>query len=52
MKKEVNMRKEFKKEGQGSNSHKDTIITDPNGSYTGVAVDNKFDKPVQDVDDL
>ena len=29
-----------------------SIITDPNGSYTGVVLDNKYDKPIQDVDDL
>ncbi len=28
-----------------------SIMTDPNGSYTGVPK-NKHDKPVQDVDDL
>ena len=26
-------------------------VTDPNGSYTGVPI-NRFEKPVQDVDDL
>lgn len=30
---------------------KDIIITDPNGSYTGRAID-PHDKPVQDADDL
>ena len=28
------------------------IITDPLGSYTGMPVDNFFDKPIQDADDL
>ena len=28
------------------------IITDPFGSWTGVPADDKFDLPVQDVDDL
>ncbi len=31
---------------------KDGIITDPYGSWTGVNVENKYEKPVQDVDDL
>ena len=25
---------------------------DPNGSYTGICVDDKFQKPLQDADDL
>ena len=29
-----------------------TIISDYDGSYTGVPVDDKFSKPVHDVDDL
>ena len=28
------------------------IITDPFGSWTGVPIDNVFDIPIQDVDDL
>ena len=28
------------------------IIVDPYGSYTGVVLDNPFELPVQDVDDL
>ena len=28
------------------------IIVDPFGSWTGVPLDNKYDTPVQDVDDL
>lgn len=28
------------------------IITDPFGSYTGVCVDDKYARPVQDADDL
>ena len=47
MKKEINMRKEPIKKEQGSK-----IITDPNGSYTGVPIDDKYSKPVQDADDL
>lgn len=31
---------------------KERINVDPNGSYTGVVLDNPLDKPVQDVDDL
>lgn len=31
---------------------KDRINVDPNGSYTGVVLDNPLDKPIQDVDDL
>lgn len=30
----------------------DRINVDPNGSYTGVVLDNPTDKPIQDVDDL
>lgn len=55
MKKEINMRKKFKKKEQGSlwmYSDSDRIITDPNGSYTGVNIENPFEKPTQDVDDL
>ena len=29
-----------------------SIITDPDGSYTGVPIDGGEEKPVQDVDDL
>lgn len=28
------------------------INTDPNGSWTGVATDNPYEVPIQDVDDL
>ncbi len=31
---------------------KDRINVDPNGSYTGVVLDNPNDTPIQDVDDL
>ena len=38
------------------NAKKDTpnneIITDPFGSWTGVPVDDPYEKPVQDADDL
>ena len=30
---------------------KDSLKTDPNGSYTGKGID-KFEKPIQDADDL
>ncbi len=59
MKKEINMmhipeRGADKKAGKNekNKSESNTIITDPNGSYTGVPVDNALEKPVQDVDDL
>ena len=29
-----------------------SVISDYDGSYTGVPVDDKFSKPVQDADDL
>jgi hypothetical protein len=32
--------------------YENEIITDPFGSYTGVPVDDPYDKPVQDADDL
>lgn len=28
------------------------IVTDPNGSYTGVPTDDPYSLPIQDVDDL
>ena len=28
------------------------IITDPLGSWTGVPIDDPYDKPIQDADDL
>lgn len=28
------------------------INTDPDGSWTGVSTEDKYEKPVQDVDDL
>ncbi len=31
---------------------RDGIITDPYGSWTGVNMENKYEKPIQDVDDL
>ena len=30
----------------------DKIVTDPLGSWTGVPVDDPYEKPVQDADDL
>ena len=44
------IKKRVKKEsGEGQRGE---IITDPQGSYTGVCVDDKYEKPVQDADDL
>ena len=33
-------------------THSTSVISDYDGSYTGVPVDDKFSKPVQDADDL
>ena len=55
MKKEINMRKELTKKEKGSafNLKADSAInTDPYGSYTGVSTDNKYERPIQDADDL
>lgn len=58
MKKEINMIKSKTQSGKYSSTSRksdydhDKIITDPFGSWTGVDVDNKYDKPIQDVDDL
>ena len=64
MKKEENERKNAKNnKEQGSigaintsdkyqNGKKNEIITDPFGSWTGTPTDGKYEKPVQDVDDL
>ena len=42
-----------KREAKGyRESREDNIIVDPNGSYTGVCIDDKYSKPIQDVDDL
>ena len=30
----------------------DKIVTDPLGSWTGVPVDDPYEKPIQDADDL
>ena len=59
MKREINM---MKKTNTEKSSHinapanmkeEGSIITDPNGSYTGYVVNgDPFDKPIQDVDDL
>lgn len=35
-----------------STSKDSNIISDYDGSYTGVPVDDKYSKPVQDADDL
>ena len=60
MKREINMcrfgkekeRKDFKDAKAARESREDNIITDPNGSYTGVNIYDKLEKPIQDVDDL
>ena len=63
MKREINMckfgkesekvSKIIKKEAKPyKESREDTIIVDPFGSYTGVNINDKYEKPVQDVDDL
>ena len=66
MKREVNMRTSNEK-SKGKNTDdiqlvppvidpkmeiESRIITDPLGSWTGVPVDDYFDKPIQDADDL
>ena len=45
-------RKEKKENEREQRWDEGEIITDPFGSYTGVCVDDKFEKPVQDADDL
>ena len=63
MRREINMCKigetskvdnnKTKKEAKAyKQSREETIITDPNGSYTGINLDGKYAKPIQDVDDL
>ncbi len=58
MKREVNMRHIPNKKNAPLSEPSDmkeqgSIITDPNGSYTGVPLDGDvYDRPVQDVDDL
>ena len=64
MKKEENAKKSTKinkeqgsfgsieKGNRSTNVHKSEIITDPFGSWTGTPTDGKYEKPVQDVDDL
>ncbi len=53
MKREVNMCKYSEKNNQDESKGKEErIVSDPNGSWTGVCIDNPDDKPVQDVDDL
>ena len=64
MKKDVKSAKNQKSEAQQSRGDRtkfpptdylpkeERIITDPLGSWTGIPVDNAYDKPVQDADDL
>ncbi|MBQ7355911.1 MAG: hypothetical protein IJW66_00785 [Clostridia bacterium] len=48
MKEEKKKKRSKEKEDDKENE----IITDPFGSYTGVCVDDKYARPVQDADDL
>ena len=41
-----------KKTLQNREEKKDDIITDPQGSWTGVPIDDEDQEPVQDADDL
>ena len=58
MKREINMlyngKNKTKKIGEPADMKGEgSIITDPNGSYTGVpAIGEKYEPPIQDVDDL
>ena len=33
-------------------NYENNIITDPQGSWTGVPLDDPYDRPIQDADDL
>ena len=58
MKREVNMmhsesvKRNEKSENTKKGREEKGIVTDPFGSWTGVCEDDKYEKPVQDVDDL
>lgn len=58
MKREINMRQAPSKKSHPTNNPADmkeqgSIITDPNGSYTGIVTDGSiYDRPIQDADDL
>ena len=52
MKKEENSNKNKKEKLPSEKESRSSINTDPFGSYTGVDTENKYDIPVQDVDDL
>ena len=58
MKREINMiaspvsKKKKENKNTALNKHDSEITTDPFGSWTGVCSDNKYEKPVQDADDL
>lgn len=57
MKREINMRhipnKEAPKNKPAEMKEEGSIITDPNGSYTGVpSSGDGLERPIQDVDDL
>jgi hypothetical protein len=44
--------RERKKNRQSREEHNPEIITDPQGSWTGVPVDDEDAMPIQDADDL
>jgi hypothetical protein len=50
--KKKNEEKRTPKKQRAKEPTKGEIITDPFGSYTGVCVDDKYARPVQDADDL
>ena len=60
MKKEINMRKQSGIESKKTECNSipadmkadNAINTDPDGMWTGVSTVNRYEKPVQDVDDL
>lgn len=56
MKKEINMLKNKKNTDETSKqlsfAADNRINTDPDGMWTGVSSENKYEEPIQDVDDL
>ena len=60
MKKEINMRKKLVIDSVKTERYNEpadmcadnSINTDPDGMWTGVSTADKYEKPVQDVDDL
>ncbi len=49
MKRENNTKNKIK---AYDNPDKESINTDPFGSWTGIDTENRYEEPVQDVDDL